>query len=313
MLKVKVDNDFEFPASWEVFLFNEREQWKQQSDGFKSFVLLNAEVVSARITFIIQNNVAYSPFRAPFGSVEFRKDLSVASLQFFLNKVETELSALGVKKIRITSWPDCYDQASASKLTKAYLDSAYKVVFREMNFHLPVNGEFKDHVHPSLSRRLIKSANLYSVDINGNPDLKEIFLLIRQNREMKGLPLTINLPALENLYRNFQDKFLVFEGRRDSRLVAVSFGIIVNKNILYYFLPADDYAFKHDSPMLLVLEKMYEYCRENNFKIFDLGIATSKEFPNWGLINFKRRLGGKESLKLSFGKEIDMIYRNVFL
>jgi hypothetical protein len=52
----------------------------------------------------------------------------------------------------------------------------------------------------------------------------------------------------------------------------------------------------------MLIEGLYEFCQKENFTLLDLGISTDKGLANEGLIRFKKNLGAKSALKLSFLK-----------
>ena len=52
----------------------------------------------------------------------------------------------------------------------------------------------------------------------------------------------------------------------------------------------------------MVTKALYEYCQEHNISLLDFGTSAVNNQPNFGLLNFKMRLGGIPSAKLTFQK-----------
>ena len=102
----------------------------------------------------------------------------------------------------------------------------------------------------------------------------------------------------------YPGKYFAFVLRDRKKIIASSIGVKVNSKILYYFLPADDPEYKKFSPTVLLIKEMYKFCKESNYHLLDLGIATAGGVANPGLIRFKENLGANSSLKLSFIKDL---------
>jgi hypothetical protein len=131
-----------------------------------------------------------------------------------------------------------------------------------------------------------------------------MYLLIKENRESKGFPISMHADDITKLFTNYPNDYLGFTVRDNNKLIASSIGVKVNSGVLYYFLPAYSDQYHSYSPMVFLLDGMYSFCQKNKFEILDLGIATAQGIPNEGLIKFKEHLGAKKSLKLSFYKRI---------
>jgi lipid II:glycine glycyltransferase (peptidoglycan interpeptide bridge formation enzyme) len=89
-----------------------------------------------------------------------------------------------------------------------------------------------------------------------------------------------------------------------NEMVAATVCVKVKDSILYNFLPAHDSLYNMYSPMVFLMEKIYQYTSENKIKYIDLGVSSINNNPQKGLIRFKERLGSKSVSKLTFLKEI---------
>jgi lipid II:glycine glycyltransferase (peptidoglycan interpeptide bridge formation enzyme) len=128
--------------------------------------------------------------------------------------------------------------------------------------------------------------------------------MIVQNRERKGHHVSMSFADFRQLFTDFPGIYKIFAVRDRSRMVAVTVAVEINKHILYYFLPAHDEAYNTYSPMVLLIQCLYDYCRQAGFTLLDLGISTDKGVPNYGLMRFKQNIGAVTSLKLSFVKNL---------
>jgi hypothetical protein len=56
--------------------------------------------------------------------------------------------------------------------------------------------------------------------------------------------------------------------------------------------------------LVFLIDNEYQYCRERNIGLIDLGTSMLSGEINFSLLNFKTQLDGKPSLKLTFEKDI---------
>ncbi|MGV3558712.1 GNAT family N-acetyltransferase [Larkinella arboricola] len=167
---------------------------------------------------------------------------------------------------------------------------------------MPVdNRPFIDHVHPPERRRLRKCHQAgFTTQIWDDADVDKLFALIQKARHRKSLPVTIQSKDLASLLSNFRDVCPVFTVRNGEQLIAACIGIRVTPDVLYYFLPADHEDYQQFSPSVLLIESLYDYCRQHGISRLDLGISTSRGIRNEGLIRFKRQLGAVETPKFVY-------------
>ncbi len=307
MLQFKDDSTFSIQNSFKGFLFNSAEQIHFQSAGnlFYSFILFDekASLARLRITLLISNSEAYSPLRSPFGGLEFDEDIYIGDIIYFLKELDNWLISKNIQKVSIVSHPYCYNTRHSEMATHCLLKNGYYISEYDMNFHIQITSDdFVKEIDPAARRRYAKFKDKFQFSIEVHPDLNAIFNLIRENREIKGYPVSITSEVLEKLYQSFRGNFKVFLLKNGDTLIGSAFGVMVSEKILYYYLAADLYSYKKYSPSTIMIGHIYNYCSQAGISILDLGIATSKSVPNFGLIKFKQNMGGKVSLKLSFEK-----------
>ena len=133
--------------------------------------------------------------------------------------------------------------------------------------------------------------------------MSDYFLLLANARSRKNIPLSLSLPAIEELFKKFPKNFFLF-GILDAQiLIAACVGVKINERILYYFLPADHPNYLTDSPSVMLIEQLGEWAKLRGFKLLDLGISSVNGVLNEGLYQFKQKLGGIESEKVVFLKQ----------
>jgi hypothetical protein len=288
---------------FEPFWFNSEEYAEKQGIGERYVWFQENKEKQLIIRLYKSGDTLISPFRAPFGGVEFSDETDIKTIFEFMKEVILNAkSNKSIKGIRITAAPECYNLLKADLIDEALIHSGFSVSVTELNYHLDTDrGDFESFVHDSEKRRLKKCFNAgFEFLVEPNPDYLSIHKLIADCRLRKGHPLSMNVKDFEKMFLDFPQRYILFVVKDKDKTIAAAVGVKVNKDILYNFLPADREDYLSYSPMVMLNKGIYDYCRENNYQIYDLGIATSGGIRNEGLIRFKEHLGGKLSHKYSY-------------
>ncbi|MCF2488241.1 hypothetical protein L0659_08700 [Dyadobacter sp. CY347] len=75
----------------------------------------------------------------------------------------------------------------------------------------------------------------------------------------------------------------------------------VNDQILYNFLSGDLPEYRVYSPVVMLMDCVYQYCQREKIRMLDLGISLDENGvykPSLG--RFKRNIGGQECLKMTY-------------
>ncbi|SHI81395.1 hypothetical protein SAMN02745146_1587 [Hymenobacter daecheongensis DSM 21074] len=247
---------------------------------------------------------AYSPWQAPFGSVQLAAGLSAAVVRAFLAAVEAELSARGLPHAHIRSYPFAYDPAGSALLTQAWQQLGYRVAQAELNNHLPLNTDFEARLHPSERRRLHKCRR-HGFRFEQEPPylLPLAYEFLARCRQEKGQQLSLELARLQELFRLFPREHFLFSVRDAAGdWAALTVAIQVNSEVLYNFYPASPLAYNAFSPVVLLNAGLHHFGQANGMRLLDLGTSTLPTGLNQSLLQFKRHLGGVPSLRLIFEK-----------
>ncbi|WP_324670838.1 hypothetical protein [Hymenobacter sp. GOD-10R] len=266
-----------------------------------------ATIASFQVFIEADTLTAYSPWQAPFGSVQLAEGLTAAVVLAFLQQVQQELKARGIRQVLVRSYPFAYDQAASTLLTQAFTQLGARVTLAELNNHLELTElGFEARLHPSERRRLQKCRREgFQVEQETPLLLPLVYEFLQQCRAEKGQSLSLDVARLQELFRLFPQNHFLFSVRdRKGAWAALTVAIRVNSQVLYNFYPASPLAYNVFSPVVLLNEGLYAFARDNGMRLLDLGTSTLPEGPNHSLLQFKRHLGGVLSLKLTFAWEL---------
>ncbi len=280
----------------------------QAVEGWHSFTALNSrhEKVSAIIHFHVNGDTAQSPLKSPFGSVEFSDTISPMVLFRFLEFVESRLKARGVKKVTIKDCPSLYRPAQSAMLHTFLLNLNFSISDAEVGAIIPVTElKFDTKLH-EWERRKIRQASDAQLVVKELPieQLGEIYLFILGCKKHKGYTLSMSLAELKQTVHTFGKNFQLFGVFNKDKLAAASIAVRVNDDVLYNFYSDHAEEFGSLSPIVSLLGYMYHYCQRSRIDKFDLGTSAIDNRPNFGLLDFKIRLGGVPATKFTFQKTL---------
>jgi len=261
---------------------------------------------AAEIHFQIADHLARSPFKAPFGSMEFGGHIHPELLYRFLEYTELRLKDKGVTDIFLTNPPRAYAPEKLSLLETFLLNRKYVVSDAEVAVVIEVSSaHFSDLIRHSerLKIRQAQKAGL-TFDRAGIGDLPEVYDFISRCHHQKGYKIPMTLEALNKTAAVFPDQYMLFAVRQNEKLAAAAVSIRVSRNILYNFLTNHDRELNHLSPAVGLMEGIYDFCRTNSIRLFDLGTSALEGQPNFPLLDFKLHVGGGPTSKFSFHKKI---------
>ncbi|MCG8431701.1 MAG: hypothetical protein MJA29_11065, partial [Candidatus Omnitrophica bacterium] len=156
------------------------------------------------------------------------------------------------------------------------------------------------------ARRNLKQSFLYGLRFEwiNKIELKaEAYDIIRKNRVDKGYPLRMSFEDLINTGEVIQsDFFLVRTGSGNP--VASSLVFHVSSDIVQVIYWGHLLEHNGSKVMNFMSFKIFEYYKELNKKVVDIGPSTQDSLPNNGLCRFKESLGCNVSLKHTFYKDL---------
>lgn len=289
------------------FFTNEVEHLRRQSGTFHLLTAVNQRTgrTDARCAFFVQNNVAVSPAAAPFGSVEFAEALPDVVLNDLLQKLVYAVRQTGVSALRLVHYPRCYAPQQTDRLASHLHRSGFRLIRDDATYFVPVTDEpFSQNLHPSERRRLRQCRDAgFAFAHWPAPAIDEVIQFLMETRRRQGYRLTIEPDRLTDLLRQFPDQFPVFVVRDGDALAALTVAVRVRADILYAFQPASGTDYRAFSPMVLLTDGLYAYCRQQTIRLLDLGVSLDTDGrPKPGLIRFKRNLGALTSPKWVFEK-----------
>jgi len=278
---------------------------QKQFNSLCSFQLISteSEVIQSTVSFVIDGNRAMSLPATPFGSFYSDQSLAFEAAHYFVNAVKEQLRLKGIESLVVKHFPACYGKEVHDVFLKAMLAEGFDKEVEEINQYINVsNNSFSSFLHESERRRLKKCHQAgFTVECSTTCDADVWFDRIVRARTLKGHPLTIDLDGLKKLNAVKPECYRFFSIKDQDKIIASAVAIEVLPDVLYYYLPSDEATYQQYSPMVMLIEALYEYAQQKSMRTVDLGISTSGGVLNEGLYHFKSHLGAADEYKYVLG------------
>jgi hypothetical protein len=260
----------------------------------------------AAVHFHIEGPIARSPYRAPFGSFEFSEKIGPSEVYGFIESVEDALRKRGVTEIHVTNPPRAYHVGRYSLLETFLLNQKYRVTKAEVSAVIPVRERsFHGIIRHSERLRIRQSENAgLKLEQLPSEDAAAVHRFISACHAEKGYKISITENDFLRTVAEFPERFLLFAIFHRGEMCAAAVSILVNSDVVYNFLVNHNSEFNNLSPAVLLMEGIYEHCRQHDIGLLDLGTSALGGQPNFSLLDFKLRLGAIPVSKMSFYKNI---------
>jgi hypothetical protein len=261
----------------------------------------------AAVHFHLSGQYARSPGKAPFGSIECSGNLNPMRLYRFLEYVETQLAQKGITGIYLKNPPRAYNSERISLMETFLINHQYGVSTAEISTIIRINDQpFVEGIRNSERLRLRQGQGAGFVFQQLSSDrLSDVYRFISGCHRNKGYHVSITEEELQQAQAAFPLHYLLFAILQSSVLVAASVCIRIDQHTLYNFIANHEKEFNQLSPPVMLTEGIYEYCRQNQVSLLDMGTSALEGKPNFPLLDFKMHMGGRPTSKFSFYKKIN--------
>ena len=247
---------------------------------------------------------------APFGGPDFVRDAeTAANVVAVLAGAVAELDADGVRAIRVRARPAFYS-GSETAVQFALLNLDFRVEACELSFHLDLAGlEGIDAYVTGLrspARRALRHGRAEPfalVEAADEESWATGYRILAANREAKGRSLALGPDYVRAARDAFPGwiRMAVLEHAGSPCAAALTYRVLPGRELVVYWGDAG-----HDlprSPMNVLAHLLVERALAEGVRSLDIGPSSIAGVPDQGLIQFKRSVGARESLRLDLVRE----------
>ncbi|AWQ18188.1 hypothetical protein NB724_001015 [Pantoea ananatis] len=285
-----------------------KHQISVQNKKALTFSLVTLADKKVLITHTFAHNISSPEWLAPitgaFGAINANEYVTLNEIEFFVTSVTTYLcESEGAETIEWRLPPLYYKSKTHTKLHNVLYRLGWKIKDLDLNFHLPVTDYelFRSNLSSSKRRelnRITKTLTQFDKETS-EQKRKEVYEIIKLNRESQGYPMTMPWEAIAKLTTAIDQKIRFYSLRRGEDLLAGAICLELDSETLYVFYWGENPEFRKDSTIVKLAEGIYLDALEAGFSTLDIGTSTNHSEPNQGLINFKENIGCHVTQKLT--------------
>ncbi len=285
--------------------FNELNSYKTES---LVYMLANDSKYRFGVCFGKKNNTLSIPFSAPFGLIEpVKNEWKVEQLEETIQAIDKYAQENSIVSIHIVLPPNFYNQDLITATQNILFRNGYTIDYIEMNYSINLTKLDKSNYINNLPRNGRKNTNislragLVLEHCESFEKKQEAYRIIQINRESKGYPLRM---TWEQVYDTLQlvqhDFWIVRLGELGIAAAQVFMPMTGVAQVIYW---GDCPGYGEYKPMNYLPYMLIQHYSERGVKFLDIGPASEKGIPSYGLCDYKTSIGCEIFTKIAFFKE----------
>lgn len=252
-----------------------------------------------------KNNTLKFPFSASFSCLSnITHNNRISHYQEAIEALNNWAIKNHIKEIQFSTPPIFYDIPHITKLQNALINNGFNVENFDVNYEFYLE-DFDENYLNKLdydARRNYKIALKNNLKFEKTDYIKQVYSIIKGNRDHKGYPLWMSEEDVINTAKIISsDYFLV---KFDDKYIASALTHHINDNVIRIVYWGNTPDTDKLCSMNFLAYNLFDYYKKLGKKIIDIGTSTVDSIPNFGLCDFKQSIGCKCSPKLSF--ELDL-------
>ena len=280
-----------------------------KADDIKCLLFTDKKICAGLIAGL-KNGILASPFSAPFGGFSYaNKRVKLGDIAQVVEALEIYAKKQNISGIRMTLPPQFYEDRIISKHINIFYINAFNVVNIDLNFQFDL-AELDSNYKARLWRNAKKNLRI-ALDNNTmtfrvcltDGEKKAAYTVIEKNRQAKKYPLRMSFNQVMDTCEILNSDFFLLESKHLPVAAAIVFHASPEiAQVIYWGDIPGNSSLK---PMNLLAHRIFEFYKEKDFSIVDIGPSSQNSLPNHGLCEFKESIGCSISPKFTFEKMFD--------
>ena len=263
-----------------------------------SFIFYDKNNIKSVFTGAIINNTLYSHPGASFGgfvsnTMSFKSYSEMVAL--LINYAKTK----NLEKIIIIPPPFIYYTYYNEAMEYALYNQNFEVVEYYISSFIPLDKDFKKHVH-TRKKRYIKKM-MPEVEIKISADIDSFYPILINNKAKHKVEPTHTLTELKVLMKKFPEKIKLLLSYKNNTVIGGALNFITNKNTSILFYNMIDYDYQDLQIGSLQIYQSLKWAKENKLNYLDIGVSQLYKkniiVPHNSLIHFKEQFGAQAMIR----------------
>jgi hypothetical protein len=231
---------------------------------------------------------------ASVGSFVVPEDLTFADALEMVEQLIEYSKSENFNGIKLTQPPTIYSKRLSHYIDFALQKNGFMYVKREISSILFLEKSIDENLtkFKSTHRTAVRKAEKSGVIVKQTDDFASFYEILEKNLSIRhDVKPTHSLDELLHLKEIFPQKINLFGAYIEGKMVAGVVNFIATENVVLAFYISHDEAFQEVRPTNLLFYEIFEWAIQKKFSVFDFGIFTVNEKPNFGLARFKENFG----------------------
>jgi predicted N-acyltransferase len=207
------------------------------------------------------------------------------------------------KKIRLTPPPTIYNRRLSNYIDFSLLQHGFRYFKREISSILFLESTVEQNLtkfKPS-HRQAVRKAIKEDIIVRESIRFDEFYNILENNLKIRHNVIpTHTLNELLKLKAMFPDKIKLFGAFLKNKMVAGVVNFICTRDVVLAFYISHDEKYQGTRALNLLFFSIFDWAIKNKIKVFDFGIFTVNEKPNFGLARFKENFGASGVFRDTF-------------
>lgn len=238
-----------------------------------------------------------------YGSFIVPEDISFADSYDIVESLIEYAKAQKFDGIRLTPPPTIYNRRLSNYIDFSLLQHGFRYLRREISSILFLEDTIEqnlDKFKPS-HKRAVRKAIKEGVVVRESEKFDEFYQILENNLKIRhNVTPTHTLDELLKLKELFPNDVKLFGAFLGDKMVAGVVNFICTKDVVLAFYISHDEKYQETRALNLLFYSIFDWAITNNFKVFDFGIFTVNEEPNFGLARFKENFGASGMFRDTF-------------
>ena len=205
--------------------------------------------------------------------------------------------------IRLTPPPTIYNSRLSNYIDFSLLQHGFKYLKREISSILFLEDTIEQNLNkfkPS-HKQAVRKAIKEGIEVRESDKFDEFYDILQNNLKIRhNVTPTHTLDELLKLKELFPDKIKLFGAFLKNKMVAGVVNFSCTENVVLAFYISHDEKHQETRALNLLFYSIFDWAIKNKFKVFDFGIFTVNEEPNFGLARFKENFGASGMFRDTF-------------
>lgn len=231
---------------------------------------------------------------ASVGSFAVPEDLTFADALEMVEQLIEYSKSENFNGIKLTQPPTIYSKRLSHYIDFALQKNGFMYVKREISSILFLEKSIDENLtkFKSTHRTAVRKAEKSGVIVKQTDDFASFYEILEKNLSIRhDVKPTHSLDELLHLKEIFPQKINLFGAYIEGKMVAGVVNFIATENVVLAFYISHDEAYQEVRPTNLLFYEIFEWAIQKKFSVFDFGIFTVNEKPNFGLARFKENFG----------------------